>query len=227
MPPTGGTTGANNETDIAKEVAVNDRPISVEAGKSHRGCSAEHTEDSVDRSSHPMERSADLVLHSEDLVERSQDFMDGPDGQLGSLPTPALPQAPGVVLQTETAVALRRHPAATATPTALPVQGAAVCEGRNADDISAAEASECSTNSDLSPQAPMPSLPPRHGVRVDPVAGAGNGSVVYQRYCHVYVEGELDQLVGKVEGLRLLASYYDRSNWCVLAEREEMRLNSL
>lgn len=67
--------------------------------------------------------------------------------------------------------------------------------------------------------APMASSPPRHGVRLPPVAGAGNGGVVYQRYCHVYVEGELDELVRKVDGFQLVKSYYDRSNWCVLAER--------
>lgn len=66
--------------------------------------------------------------------------------------------------------------------------------------------------------APKPSQP-KHGVRLDGVAGAG-GSVVYQRYCHVYVEGELEGLIERVEGLRLVESYYDRSNWCVVAERE-------
>lgn len=65
--------------------------------------------------------------------------------------------------------------------------------------------------------APTPKAP-RHGVRLDGVAGTG-GSVVYQRYCHVYVEGELEQLVGKVDGLNVVDSYYDRSNWCVVAER--------
>lgn len=65
--------------------------------------------------------------------------------------------------------------------------------------------------------APTPNAP-RHGVRVDAVAGTG-GSVVYQRYCHVYAEGELEGLVEKVDGLRLIESYYDRSNWCVVAER--------
>lgn len=58
----------------------------------------------------------------------------------------------------------------------------------------------------------------RHGVRLDGVAGA-RGSVVYQRYCHVYAEGELEALVRRVEGLRVLDSFYDKSNWCVLAER--------
>ncbi|CAM9142997.1 unnamed protein product [Laminaria digitata] len=66
--------------------------------------------------------------------------------------------------------------------------------------------------------APTPSAP-RHGVRIDGVAGAG-GSVVYQRYCHMYAEGELEGLVESVGGLRVVKSYYDRSNWCVVAERE-------
>lgn len=67
--------------------------------------------------------------------------------------------------------------------------------------------------------APTPAAP-RHGVRVDAAAGSGGGSVVYQRYCHVYAEGELEALVQRVDGLRLIESYYDRSNWCVVAERE-------
>ncbi|CAM9156654.1 unnamed protein product [Ectocarpus sp. 13 AM-2016] len=66
--------------------------------------------------------------------------------------------------------------------------------------------------------APTPTAP-RHGVRVDGVAGTA-GSVVYQRYCHVYAEGELEGLVERVDGLRLVESYYDRSNWCVVAERD-------
>lgn len=66
--------------------------------------------------------------------------------------------------------------------------------------------------------APSPTAP-RHGVRVDGLAGSA-GSVVYQRYCHVYAEGELERLVQRVNGLRLVESYYDRSNWCVVAERE-------
>ena len=65
--------------------------------------------------------------------------------------------------------------------------------------------------------APTPAAP-RHGVRIDGVAGAG-GSVVYQRYCHMYAEGELEGLVNNVDGLHVVKSYYDRSNWCVVAER--------
>lgn len=69
---------------------------------------------------------------------------------------------------------------------------------------------------DISP--PTPDVP-KHGVRLDGVAGA-SGSVVYQRYCHVYAEGELEELVKQVHGLRLVESYYDRSNWCIVAQKE-------
>lgn len=75
-----------------------------------------------------------------------------------------------------------------------------------------------STNHAGGVAAPTPTAP-RHGVRVDGVAGTAGG-VVYQRYCHVYAEGELEGLVERVDGLRLVESYYDRSNWCVVAERE-------
>lgn len=85
-------------------------------------------------------------------------------------------------------------------------------------------AQAAATAEKASSAAPTPTAP-RHGVRVDAVAGSGGGgggggSVVYQRYCHVYAEGELEELVERVDGLRLVESYYDRSNWCIVAERE-------
>lgn len=47
----------------------------------------------------------------------------------------------------------------------------------------------------------------------------GENERVYQRYYHVFQEGELEQLLAKVEGLRLLHSYYDQGNWCIIAEK--------
>lgn len=40
------------------------------------------------------------------------------------------------------------------------------------------------------------------------------------RYCHVYGEGELPELVASTPGLRLVETFYDTSNWCVIAEKE-------
>ncbi|CAM9345993.1 unnamed protein product, partial [Hapterophycus canaliculatus] len=91
-------------------------------------------------------------------------------------------------------------------------------QGKSHDDgvASSADASAARKNGGVS--APAPTAP-RHGVRVDGLGGSA-GSVVYQRYCHVYAEGELEGLVERVDGLRLIESYYDRSNWCVVAERK-------
>lgn len=48
----------------------------------------------------------------------------------------------------------------------------------------------------------------------------GGGSITFHRYYHVFREGELDQLINKyVENLHILSSYYDHSNWCVIAEK--------
>ena len=54
----------------------------------------------------------------------------------------------------------------------------------------------------------------RHGV-ADPVKKA----VVYQRYCHVYREGELPGLFRGLAGVEVIESYYDAGNWCVRARR--------
>lgn len=49
------------------------------------------------------------------------------------------------------------------------------------------------------------------------------GGEVFQRYYHVFVEGELQELVDKVEDdgfkFELISSYYDKSNWCVILKK--------
>jgi len=52
--------------------------------------------------------------------------------------------------------------------------------------------------------------------------GASNGtrgSIVYQRYCHVYQEGELEVLVASLPWCELVGSYYDCGNWAVEVRR--------
>lgn len=41
----------------------------------------------------------------------------------------------------------------------------------------------------------------------------------YCSYCHVYQEGELPALVESVPTLELEETFYDASNWCVIARR--------
>jgi len=51
------------------------------------------------------------------------------------------------------------------------------------------------------------------------VVDAEKNAIVYQRYCHVYVEGELEALFAQVETARVISIYMDTGNWCVVAER--------
>ncbi|KAE8752598.1 hypothetical protein FOCC_FOCC000720 [Frankliniella occidentalis] len=51
----------------------------------------------------------------------------------------------------------------------------------------------------------------------------GGGAITYHRYYHVFREGELDQLIERyVENLHIISSYYDHTNWCVVAEKVQV-----
>ncbi|KAL2630227.1 hypothetical protein R1flu_014913 [Riccia fluitans] len=45
------------------------------------------------------------------------------------------------------------------------------------------------------------------------------GAVVYNRYYHVFAEGELERLTSKVKGALIVDSFYDKSNWCVILQK--------
>lgn len=42
---------------------------------------------------------------------------------------------------------------------------------------------------------------------------------VFHRYYHVFRQGELEALCGSIEGLKVVKSYYDEGNWCVIFEK--------
>lgn len=44
-------------------------------------------------------------------------------------------------------------------------------------------------------------------------------TVVFQRYYHLFEKGELENLCNEIEGLVVVESFYDKSNWCVVVER--------
>jgi hypothetical protein len=48
----------------------------------------------------------------------------------------------------------------------------------------------------------------------------GNSYVVLQRYCHVFVQGELEELF-QFPNVRVLQSFYDHANWCVLLTKDK------
>ena len=49
----------------------------------------------------------------------------------------------------------------------------------------------------------------------------GKRAVVFSRYYHLFVRGELEELVGSLPGAQAVVtdSFYDKSNWCVVFGR--------
>ena len=45
------------------------------------------------------------------------------------------------------------------------------------------------------------------------------GAVVFQRYVHLFEEGEVEALVRRLPGARVVGSCYDKDNWCCVFER--------
>ena len=43
--------------------------------------------------------------------------------------------------------------------------------------------------------------------------------MVFQRYCHVYKKGELEELFLKIPGIKVVSSWYESSNWCCIFEK--------
>eukprot|EP00897_Mesotaenium_endlicherianum_P001874 jgi/Mesen1/1714/ME000138S00572 len=44
-------------------------------------------------------------------------------------------------------------------------------------------------------------------------------AVVYNRYYHVFRQAELERLAAEVGGAKLIDSFYDKSNWCIILEK--------
>ncbi|KAL6522059.1 tRNA methyltransferase, has a role in tRNA modification [Orobanche minor] len=45
------------------------------------------------------------------------------------------------------------------------------------------------------------------------------GAMVYDRYYHVFSEGELERLACSVDGAVIVDRFYDKSNWCIILEK--------
>ncbi|OMO85742.1 Methyltransferase type 11 [Corchorus capsularis] len=45
------------------------------------------------------------------------------------------------------------------------------------------------------------------------------GAVVYNRYYHVFGEGELERLVSGMDNAVIVDKFYDKSNWCIVLEK--------
>lgn len=63
----------------------------------------------------------------------------------------------------------------------------------------------------------------RHSQSSMSLESPGGGSVTHHRYYHVFREGELDALINHhVLDLHIVSSYYDRSMWCIVAEKVQV-----
>nr|GMD94076.1 alkylated DNA repair protein alkB homolog 8-like [Ipomoea batatas] len=47
------------------------------------------------------------------------------------------------------------------------------------------------------------------------------GAVVYNRYYHVFSEGELERLVSGLDKAVIVDRFYDKSNWCIILEKTD------
>jgi ubiquinone/menaquinone biosynthesis C-methylase UbiE len=45
-------------------------------------------------------------------------------------------------------------------------------------------------------------------------------ATVYHRYYHVFVKGELENLLEKIENISIIDSYYDHANWCCIVKKQ-------
>ncbi|RHN74032.1 putative tRNA (carboxymethyluridine(34)-5-O)-methyltransferase [Medicago truncatula] len=45
------------------------------------------------------------------------------------------------------------------------------------------------------------------------------GAVVYNRYYHVFSEGELESLTNGITNARVVDQFFDKSNWCIILEK--------
>jgi ubiquinone/menaquinone biosynthesis C-methylase UbiE len=43
--------------------------------------------------------------------------------------------------------------------------------------------------------------------------------IVYQRYYHVFKQGELEKLIEQIDGLHIETSYFDHANWCCVVTK--------
>lgn len=48
------------------------------------------------------------------------------------------------------------------------------------------------------------------------------GAVVYNRYYHVFSEGELERLASGVGNAMIVDRFFDKSNWCIVLQKEAL-----
>ena len=46
---------------------------------------------------------------------------------------------------------------------------------------------------------------------------------MYKRFYHMFLKGELDELVAQVPGHKVEKSYFDHANWAVVLRKDEIQ----
>ena len=60
-----------------------------------------------------------------------------------------------------------------------------------------------------------------HGV-ASGMVDTQKGTVVFQRYYHLFCKGELEQLAAPLPGVGSVKTFYDKDNWCLVMEKMQM-----
>lgn len=51
-------------------------------------------------------------------------------------------------------------------------------------------------------------------------------AVVYKRYYHLFVQGELQELLKAIPNAKLIDSFYNRDNWCIVVQKDQPNENN-
>ena len=49
---------------------------------------------------------------------------------------------------------------------------------------------------------------------------AQKGTIVFQRYYHLFCQGELEQLASQLPQVNSVTTYYDKDNWCLIMKKQ-------
>jgi len=65
----------------------------------------------------------------------------------------------------------------------------------------------------------VPTVPEGFRIPSHAVVNEAKASVQYSRFYHLFVKGELAQLVSEVPGACVQEMYFDHSNWCAVLQK--------
>lgn len=109
--------------------------------------------------------------------------------------------------------------AAASTTAANTVSSSAAAEGTEAEQVNSEESSQKINTDKKKKKKKSPVSSNSTDESSATVRGVEDEVVVYERYCHVYKEGELEDLCSQIAGCRVVETSWDHGNWCVLLQK--------